>query len=97
MSARIYKDLIAIPPGATLEDEMNCAGVTEEELAEKLQMSPLKVRSLINGDLRLDHSIAKKLEEVLGVPASLWINLEKNFRKKLEEIWAAKQLSKIDK
>ena len=77
---------IAIPPGASIREQMENKMMTEKELAIKMNMSDEEIANLLNGKTHITTNIAKKLEEVLGVPASFWNRLEAIYREKLELI-----------
>ena len=46
-------------------------------------MSEKHISRLINGEVELTVNVANRLEMVLGVPSSFWINLEGIYRDKL--------------
>ena len=72
---------IAIPPGESLVEEIECIGMTRQELAERLDMSVQEIKELIRGERVVTEDIAQKLEEVLGSPASLWLGLERRYQR----------------
>ena len=72
---------IAIPPGESLVEEIDCIGMTHQELADRLDMSLIEIEELIRGDRAVTEHIAQRLEEVLGSPASLWLGLERRYRR----------------
>ena len=80
------KTYLAVPPGETLKELIEDRGMTQKELADRLDVSPKHVSELINGKVGLTEKIALKLESVLGVSSDFWINLEENYRKTLELI-----------
>lgn len=77
---------IAIPPGASIREQMENKMMTEKELAIKMNMTDEELKKLLSGNMDITTDIAKKLEEVLGVPASFWNRLEAIYREKLELI-----------
>ena len=74
---------VAIPPGATIEEQLNDRGMSQKELAVRMDMSEKHINKLINGDVLLTPEIAVKLEMALGVPAKFWNNLEAIYREKI--------------
>ncbi len=70
------KTYIAIPPGATLREQLKDRKMTQKYLAEKMGMSTKHISKLINGEVQLTPSTALKLENILGIPAEFWCNLE---------------------
>lgn len=77
---------IAIPPGATIKEQLDNKMMSEKDFAVKMGMGDEEVKNLLNGNMDITTDIAKKLEEVLGVPASFWNRLEAIYREKLELI-----------
>ena len=77
---------IAIPPGASIREQMENKMMTEKELAIKMNMTNEELKKLLSGNMDITTDIAKKLEEVLGVPVSFWNRLEAIYREKLELI-----------
>ena len=70
------KHHIAIPPGATIREQLRDIGISQKEFAVRMGFSEKHISRLINGDVLLTHEVAIKLERVLGIPASFWNNLE---------------------
>lgn len=63
MHSRSY---IAIPPGATIEEQLEYFGMSQKEFAVRMGMSEKDISNLINGDVDLSPGTAMKLETVLG-------------------------------
>lgn len=81
-------DVIAIPPGATIQDQIEDRGMSRKELASRMDMSEESLSRLINGDVQLTPYIAERLERVLGIPSGFWSNLEYIYREKLSKVEA---------
>ena len=77
------RSYIAIPPGATIKEQLDDKGMSLKEFATKMGMSESYISKLINGDVQLTPKIAVKLEAVLGVPAKFWNNLEAIYRENI--------------
>lgn len=77
------RSYIATPPGATLKEQLDDRGMSQKELAARMDMSEKHISKLMNGDVQLTPDVAVRLETVLGVPASFWNNLEAIYREKL--------------
>lgn len=73
---------IATPPGATIKEQLEDKGISQSEFATKMEMSEESLNRLLDGRARLTSEIATKLENILGVPAKFWLNLEAVYRKK---------------
>jgi HTH-type transcriptional regulator/antitoxin HigA len=76
----------AIPPGETLRETLNSLGMTRPELAKRTGFSLKVIKEIVRGDAAISTGMASELEQALGVPASFWINLEKNYRKSLDRL-----------
>lgn len=72
------RDLSA--PGEILEEALQERGMSNAELARRAELSEKHVSQLVNGKVPLSMDVAFKLEQVLGIPASLWLSLESNYR-----------------
>lgn len=76
------KTYIAIPPGATIKEQLVERGMTQKEFSIRLNMSEKHISQLINGEVLLTPEMAFKLEMVLGIPANFWNQLEAIYREK---------------
>jgi HTH-type transcriptional regulator/antitoxin HigA len=82
------KNAVAIPPGATIREQLENRGMKQKEFALRMGLSEKHISRLINGQVELTQDVALRLESVLGVPASFWNNLEAIYREKLARIIA---------
>jgi HTH-type transcriptional regulator/antitoxin HigA len=80
------KNVIAIPPGATIREQLENRGMMQKEFALRMGLSEKHVSRLINGKVELTQDVALKLEFVLGIPAAFWNNLEAIYREQLKRI-----------
>lgn len=76
------KDIIAIPPGETIREQLENRDMSQKELSKRMDMSEKHISHLINGKVELTHDVALRLESVLGLPAKFWNNLEAQYREK---------------
>ena len=76
------KDIIAIPPGETIREQLESRGMSQKEFSKRMDMSEKHISHLINGKVELTHDVALRLETVLGLPAKYWNNLEAQYREK---------------
>lgn len=67
-------------PGETLEEVVADRQMTQAELAERMGRPKKTVNEIIQGKAAITPETALQLERVLGVPASFWNNLERNYR-----------------
>ncbi len=77
---------IAIPPGATIREQLGDRGMSQKEFAARMDMSQKHISKLINGEVQLTVETAVRLETVLGVPAGFWNRLEAMYREDLVKI-----------
>lgn len=80
------KTYFAVPPGSTIKEQIEDRGMTQQELAERMNVSAKHVSKLIRGQVALTEPIAAKLELVLGVSAKFWMNLENIYRINLAKV-----------
>jgi len=76
----VYSPDYAVPPGDTLLEVMESLGITQAELAERTGRPTKTINEIIKGKAAITPETALQLERVMGVPASLWNNLEQNYR-----------------
>lgn len=79
-----FRDLI-IHPGETLRESLDDRNMTQKQLAANVGMTEQHVSRVIKGKTNISGSFAKKLEYALGIPASFWLNLQKNYDLELAE------------
>ena len=85
MSKIEYQELIAFHPGYYVKEYIDDQGITQEELAKRLQTTPKYISDLVNGRINLTDEMVLKLSIVFGTSTKLWLNLnQKYIEKKLE-------------
>lgn len=89
---RQSKHAIAIPPGATIREQIENRGMRQKEFSLRMDLSEKHVSRLINGQVELTHDVALRLESVLGIPASFWNNLEVIYREKLARVISEEEM-----
>lgn len=75
-----YTPDTVFPPGDTLEETLEEIGMSQAELAERMDVTTKHVNSIIKGKASITEDTALRMERVLGVPASFWQNLEQQYR-----------------
>ena len=80
------RKIIAIPPGATIKEQLGIIGMSKREFATRMDMSEEEINILMNGNIHITPVLAKKLEEVLGIPGEFWNNLETIYQSKIERV-----------
>lgn len=69
----------AIHPGEILKEELRERGIKQKEFAEDLGMQKTHLSEFINGKRNLNEELAVKLEKLLGIPFSVWMNLHNSY------------------
>lgn len=89
---KISRNYIAIPPGATIKEQLVDRGMSQKEFALRMDMSEKHISKLVNGEVLLTIDTARKLEVVLGIPAQFWCNLESIYRENLAQVREEKMM-----
>ena len=76
---RVYSD-IAIPPGKMLLDTIKALSISQTELARRMDRPVQAINKIIEGKKEITADTAAQLEDVLGTPAHIWLNLERDYR-----------------
>lgn len=76
----------AVPPGETLRETLEFLGMTQAELAERTGRPKKTINEIISGKAAMTAETALQFERVLGVPASFWNNLERNYQETLARL-----------
>jgi HTH-type transcriptional regulator / antitoxin HigA len=80
-----YYPTYVSPPGETLLEMIEEAGLTPESFADRANLDHKKIIELIEGKASLTEEIALQLEKNLQVPADFWMRREQNYRLSLEQ------------
>ena len=70
----------ATSPGETLREYIEKLGLSQSDLAERTLRPKKTINEIIQGKAALTPETALQLERVLRVPASFWLNLERQYR-----------------
>jgi len=84
----------AIPPGETLRETLETIGMTQAELADRTGRPKKTINEIITGKTAITAETSLQLERVLGVPASFWNNLERNYQETLARLREEKEFEK---
>src|SRR6056297_391019 len=90
---RIEKELLS-PPGDTIQETLETIRMSQAELAERMAYPKEKLNDLIKGREPLTRKNALKLERVLSIPVSFWMNRENDYR---EELMRVEELEKAER
>jgi HTH-type transcriptional regulator / antitoxin HigA len=83
----------AVPPGETLRELLEEQGLSQRDLARRVDLSPKHVNKLLQGLVPLSSDVAMRLERVTGTPARIWNRLEADYRSDLERIRSQRELA----
>ena len=75
-----YRPDYAVPPGDILNERISAHGISQAELARRCGHSAKLISEVINGKAPLNPRLALEFEKVLNVDASIWLNLETDYR-----------------
>jgi HTH-type transcriptional regulator/antitoxin HigA len=85
----------ACEPGATILDLLDARGMTEGQLAERLQSTPADVHQMIFGSAPLTEAMAMDLQKALGGSADFWLRREAIFREREKSLQPRPDLCRI--
>jgi plasmid maintenance system antidote protein VapI len=71
----------ATSPGSIVRLEMDARKIKLDRLARHLELKTYELEALLNGDAPLTPAIAAKLEELWGIEASTWTQLEQSYQR----------------
>jgi len=74
-STHLESDL-AIHPGELLAEELEVREMTQRALAEAMGRPAQVVNEIVRGKKAITAETAVQLEDALGIPAHLWLNLQ---------------------
>lgn len=69
----------AIHPGEILKEELKERGIKQKDFAKSVGMQPSHLSEILKGERNLNEDLAKKLEEQLQIPFSVWMNLHNSY------------------
>lgn len=81
-----------VPPGETLAETLESYQMPQVELARRIGRTPKLINEIIAGKAPITPDTALLLEQVLGVPARLWNNLERHYQEGLARMQARERL-----
>lgn len=81
-----FHDKIAFHPGYYIKEIIEDSGLTQEEFAKKLNITPKQLSELIRGKQSISIDIAMKLSKLLGTSMNLWLNLQNSYDALISQI-----------
>ncbi|MEH2361475.1 type III-A CRISPR-associated protein Csm2 [Nostoc sp.] len=85
------------PPGETLLETVKELGMSQDDLAEQINLSKNEVDDIIAGKLPITNELASQLEQLLSIPASFWINRERDYRHSLARQLELQRFDQIER
>jgi addiction module HigA family antidote len=71
---------LVVPPGQSIQEELDARGWTRRQLAEKMGRPVQMVNQIITGRRRITAETALALADALGTSAEMWLGLECRYR-----------------
>ncbi|CAC9620330.1 Antitoxin HigA / unknown domain [uncultured Gammaproteobacteria bacterium] len=72
-------------PGDSIVERMSDINLSKTDFARNMGYSDKHIYKIIKGEASITEDTALKLEKVLDIPASFWMNLESNYRQALAQ------------
>lgn len=82
--ANTLKPYLNIPPGRFIQEELDVRNWRQEDLAEILGMSLKSINKLIKNKQSITFETARLLSKAFGQSPQYWINLDANYRLRLQ-------------
>ena len=82
----------AVPPGEILSEALQDRGMSQSELARRMDRPLKTVNEIVNGKAAITPDTAIQLERALGISAGLWNGLETQYRAQLAHERAESEL-----
>lgn len=92
MNGKKYKDLYAFHPGYYVNQLIEELEITQEDFALRMGVSAKTISLLVRGETDLSEDMALKLSNMFGMSIEVWLNLQKEYSKKMLEIEREKEL-----
>lgn len=75
-----YQSTVLVPPGETVLEVLESKGITQAELAKRIDRPLKTINGIIKGKVSITPETSLQLENALDIPASFWNNLESQFQ-----------------
>ncbi len=70
---------VATHPGEMIKDELSERHITQKQLALETGIKPSVLSETINGKRPVSKDVALALEQALGIPADIWMNMQTQY------------------
>ena len=82
----------AVAPGETLRETVEALDMNQKELAVRTGLTVQSLIRIFKGEQPISYETANRLELAVGVPASMWNNLEAQYREQLAKLHERERL-----
>ena len=82
-----------VHPGEILREELETLGLSADELAKALDVSPACITAILNGQRGVTADIALRLARYFGTPPQVWLNLQKTYELRRAEIEVGQRIA----
>ena len=91
-----YRPDYATPPGYVLEDHLESRGMTPAEFARQHALSTDFIERILDGSAPIDAETAALFGREFGLEASVWLNMEAIYRRRLGRVAASVKESQLN-
>jgi addiction module HigA family antidote len=81
-----YQPDIVSPPGETLLETLCAIGMSQTELAKRMDRPVKTINEIVQGKAAITAETALQLEQVLHIPTSFWLKREQQYRESLARL-----------
>jgi HTH-type transcriptional regulator/antitoxin HigA len=85
----------AVPPGEILAEALGERGMTQSELARRMDRPVKTINEIVNGKAAITPDTAIQLERAIGISARLWNGLEVQYREHLARARAEREMASL--
>ncbi|MDE0660677.1 MAG: HigA family addiction module antidote protein [Gammaproteobacteria bacterium] len=82
-----------VHPGEILSEDMHASGVTQDDLAQALDMRVDMVTSILEGREAVTADTALRLARYLGTTPELWLNLQQTWELRVAEMAVGRKIA----
>lgn len=91
-----YNDKLIIHPGYYIKEIIEESGLTQDDFAKRLDMTPENLSALVWGEQALSLDIAEKLAKMLGTSVEYWLNLQTAYDAGVAESTGTNSLQSVE-
>ncbi len=74
-----------VPPGWLLEERLETKGMSSTEFAHRCGQSPQLIEEIIAGKAPINPEIALHFERILSLESSIWLGIESDYQRHLQQ------------